>query len=58
MLVAFYEDNSTFMSHRWGGESQFNRCLLPGYIAEVIRRDLITEPEACRAVNRANGFEE
>lgn len=46
------------MSHRWGGESQFNRCLLPGYIAEVIRRDLITEPEACRAVNRANGFEE
>ncbi len=34
------------MNFRWGDESPLNRALLPSYIAEVIRRDLIVEAEA------------
>lgn len=49
LLVAFYADESTVTSFRWGDESPVNRGTLPAYVAEVVRRDVITEPEA-RAV--------
>lgn len=46
VLAAFYDDKSTYVNFRWGDESPLNRALLPSYIAEVIRRDLIVEAEA------------
>lgn len=46
VLLAFYADGSTWASHRWGNESPINRCALPQFIAEVLRRDVITGKEA------------
>lgn len=47
--VAFYEDGSTRTHFWWGDKAPCNRAILPLYVAEVIRRDAITETEA-RAV--------
>lgn len=58
VIAAFYADGGTYTAFRWGDESPANRNILPAYVAEIVRRDVITEPEANRVVNRANGFED
>jgi hypothetical protein len=32
------------------------RALMPSWIAEIARRDIVTSAEACDVVNRANGY--
>ena len=46
VLVAFYADGCTWTSHRWGDESPMNRAMLPHLVAEIVRRDVITDREA------------
>jgi hypothetical protein len=52
VVAAFYSDGSTWVDYRWGAESPINRALLPGYIAEVVRRDLLMEGEARDTFNK------
>lgn len=49
LVVAFFRDGATSSHYRWGDESPMNRALLPHYVAEVVRRDVVTDSEA-RAV--------
>lgn len=51
VAVAFYADGSTCANYRWGDKAPFNRALLPLYVAEIIRRDVITESEAIHVFN-------
>lgn len=61
VIVGLFDDGATSVGYRWDKERvPVPRTLMPAYVAEVIRRDLITECEAeriaCNVVNRANGF--
>jgi len=62
-IVGFFSDGSASVGFHWDNErSPIPRSLMPAYVAELVRRDMITCPEAdevaVAVVNRANGFEE
>lgn len=57
VVLGLYSDGRTSIGWRYdGNRSPIPRAMLPAYVAEVIRRDIITQTEACDVVNRANGF--
>lgn len=63
LLVGFFSDGSVSTGYRWDKDSTpIPRALMPAYVEEIVRRDMITSVEAedvaCGVVNRANGFEE
>ncbi len=59
MVMGLYSDGTCSTAFRYDAKrSPIPRALLPSYVAEIIRRDMITEVEACHAVNRANGWED
>lgn len=56
-VMGMFSDGSVSTGWRYDpARSPLPRALMPAYVAEVVRQDMITEPEACDAVNRANGF--
>lgn len=58
IVIALFGSGSTSVSYRYDPAlCPIPRSLFPAWVAEIIRRDLITEPEACHVVNRANGYE-
>lgn len=61
LVVGFYSDGAASIGIRYDNKrSPVPRALVPSYVAEIIRRDLVTSPEAeqiaCDVVNRANGW--
>lgn len=61
MVLGFFSDGSVSSGFRWNNKrSPIPRSLMPAYVAEVVRRDLVTSPEAeevaAKVVNRANGY--
>ena len=61
LMVGFFSDGSSSIGYRWDKDrTPIPRALMPAYVAEIVRRDMITEVEAeqvaCEVVNRANGF--
>jgi hypothetical protein len=62
-VIGLFSDGAASVGLRWDKKrSPIPTALMPQYIAEVIRRDLITAPEAeeqaCHVVNRSNGWED
>lgn len=62
VVIGLFSDGCSSLGYAWDKDRvPVPRTLLPAYVAEVIRRDLITSNEAesvaCRVVNRANGFD-
>lgn len=62
VTIGLFEDGTTSVGcHYDPASSAIPRALLPAFVAEIIRRDLITSAEAedvaCTVVNRANGFD-
>jgi hypothetical protein len=63
-MLGLFSDGKTSCGFRYDPEQPalIPRALLPSYVAEVIRRDILTAAEAedvaCHVVNRANGFED
>lgn len=60
--IGLYGDGTSSVGCRYDPKtSPIPRALLPAYVEEVIRRDLVTAAEAedvaCKIVNRANGFD-
>lgn len=45
-IVAMFEDGGYSSSHRMDKAARIHRTLLPSYIAEVVRRDMLMEPIA------------
>jgi hypothetical protein len=63
VVIGMFSDGMSSVGLRWDNKrSPVPRALAPSYFAELIRRDLVTDPEAevvaCRVVNRANGFDD
>lgn len=63
VVIGLFSDGTSSLGYRWDKDrTPIPRTLMPTYIAEVIRRDLITAVEAdevaCHVVNRANGWED
>ena len=63
VVVGLFSCGSASVGMKWDNKrSPIPRALLPSYLAEVIRRDVVTAPEAeevaCNVVNRANGFDD
>lgn len=61
VLIGLFSDGKSTVGCRFDPTtSPIPRALLPAYVAEIIRRDLVTSAEAeevaCDVVNRANGF--
>lgn len=59
--IGIFSDNRTATgAHINSSTIPFNRAMIPAFVSEVLRRDLITSHEAdevaCDVVNRANGF--
>ena len=46
IVIGVFEDGSTAAGIRWGDDCKLPRALVPSWIAEVVRRDLITSREA------------
>lgn len=62
-VIGLFSDGAASVGVRWDNKrSPIPRALMPAYVAEVIRRDLITSPEAEEqarlVVNRSNGWED
>lgn len=58
-VIGFYSDGGRSSGFRWDPvKAPFDRRLLPGFAAEIIREDLITEDCARTIVNRSNGYED
>lgn len=62
VVVGIYSDGSSYVGRAWDSERcTIPRALMPSWLAEVVRREMVTGPEAeaiaCEVVNRANGFE-
>lgn len=63
LVIGVFSDDAVSTAFRWNNpRSAIPRSLMPAYVAEIVRRDMVTAPEAdevaCSVVNRANGFEE
>lgn len=63
LLVGFFSDGAASVGYRWDKDrTPIPRALMPEYVAEIVRRDMITSVEAediaCAVVNRANGFDD
>lgn len=61
-VVGFFADGCNSMGIRWDDQRfPVPRSLMPAYIEELVRLNLLTEPRAesiaCDVVNRANGWE-
>lgn len=61
-VVGLFSDGASSVGFRYDPKSSpIPRALIPAFIAEVLRRDMVTAPEAeevaCTVVNRSNGFE-
>ncbi len=58
VVIGLYSDGCSSVGWRYDPKrSPIPRALLPTYVAEVIRRDLVTHPEAVETFNRINGFD-
>lgn len=62
VMIGLYADGTTSVGVRFDPKtSPIPRALMPSYVAEILRRDLVTaceaEDVACDVVNRANGFD-
>jgi hypothetical protein len=62
LLVGFFSDGTVSTGYRWdAARTPIPRALMPAFVEEVVRRDMITSAEAdevaCKVVNRANGYE-
>lgn len=49
--LGWYEDGSTIAHFHWGDNAPCNRAFLPEFVAECVRRDVITESEARMVFN-------
>jgi hypothetical protein len=61
VIVGVFSDGTSTIGARWDkARCPIPKALLPSWVAEVLRRDMITTCEAeriaCDVVNRANGF--
>lgn len=58
-VMGLFSDGSSSVAFRYDPKrSPIPRALLPAYIAEVLRRDMITYGEAVEVVNRTLGLPE
>jgi hypothetical protein len=60
-VIGLFSDGAYSMGLRWDHDrSPIPRSLMPAYVEELIRQDLISRPDAertaCNVVNRANGY--
>lgn len=57
LIVAFYSDKCRNVLFDLDGDHGIPRELVPAYVNELIRREVITQAEACDVVNRAKGWD-
>lgn len=58
VVVGLFSDGACSTGWRYDAKrSPIPRALMPAYVAEIIRRDVVTHVEAVETVNRANGWE-
>lgn len=58
VVLGLYADGATSIGWRYDATaSVVPRAMLPGWVSEVLRRDIITHVEAAETYNRANGFD-
>lgn len=58
-VIAMFSDGSSSVGYRYDGDlCSVPRVLFPAWVEELLRRDMITYPEAVDVVNRANGFDD
>ncbi len=62
-VIGLFSNGTASVGFRYDpNSSPIPRLLLPAYIAELLRRDMVTTPEAeevaCHVVNRLSGWED
>lgn len=58
-IIGLFSDGGHASGFRWDSTKvPFDRRLLPGFVAEIVREKLITEACARTLVNQANGYED
>lgn len=58
VIVALYSDGARNVGFDLTGDHKVPRELLPALFAELVRRKVLMQAEACEVINRANGFED